>query len=550
MRKLFFLAATVFFLLTISTASYAQFVFPVEVREDVKFDTEKYIDRLWSVLFSVDVVAKHPEMKFVEQLYKLIGLDTLKAEESHLTIGDGRIHCTSAASLKPGANTGLIAKIVNMPDVQFKVGDVFSPGETILALSIAHPGDKVMGVLKELEESKIFENIPIPKGAKGPNPAQIAEMIPMFMQMFGGEDAVQQALGEEVDVLVLSVPGKLLRAKEKPLVALMVTVAPGVNAKAAADPFLKMGNVDTTKAVFAGRGLTFYPLSKGGAAVGLSDKSYVLVSNLDDAKALFSTSPEEHLALTSGNVYFRLDIDKVQKIVDANKEAVLKAMPELPLDMLDQLFDMSGGGFGAVECVTRHDGGKMTCELTANQRVLNAGAYYMTLAVGAIATEAAKQHPKIEFKPGVKGGEQEPGESDERKAALSAGIADVKSALGSYAAEHNGLFPKKADELIEGGYLQEWPDNAYVPGHKMTPEPPSTFMAGDFVYAPIIDGGNAVGFWLFGFGMDQHGGLDVFGPKSTSAFTHFVPEEDGIPDGVLVVTGENVPADYEHFLTE
>jgi len=532
-KRPFLLFATIFFLLTISTAASAQFVFPVEMNKDVKFDTEKYIDHLWSVFFSADMLAKHPEMKMVEQIYKFIGLDTLKTEESHFSIGGGRIVYHATTTLKPGANTGLIAKFANMPDVRFRVGDVFSPGETILALGLAHPGEKAMSVLKELQEGKFLEDLPMPKGAKGPNPAQVAQMIPMFLQMLGGEDAIGQALGDEVDVLVLTIPGQFLRGKEKPVIALMVS-----------DPFLKMANIDTTKAAFTGRGLTFYPSAKGGVGVGLSDNAYVIVSNIADAETLFATTPEEHLAPVTGNTYFHLDVDKLQRLIGANVAEIQKGMPEAPLDMLSALFDMDAGGFGSVDCVTKNDGGKMVADCTANQRALNAGAFYLTLAVGAIATEAAK-HPKIEPKPGEKGGE-----TDEKKAALSTGIADVKSALDSYAADHNGLFPKKADELISGGYLPEWPDNAYVPGHKMMPEPPSRFMAGDFVYAPIIDGGNAVGFWLFGYGMDQHGGLDVFGPKSLSAFGHFVPDEDGTADGVLVVTGENVPTDYEHFLTE
>jgi hypothetical protein len=105
-------------------------------------------------------------------------------------------------------------------------------------------------------------------------------------------------------------------------------------------------------------------------------------------------------------------------------------------------------------------------------------------------------------------------------------VSIIDAAMTLYGVEHDGVFPAHVQDLVTEGYLDEFPD--------LLPTPLGAYLQGGYSYVPLRgEDGTVIGYYLFVFGMNPHGGYDVFTPENLAAPAQFRIGRDGIPDGVV-----------------
>lgn len=117
-------------------------------------------------------------------------------------------------------------------------------------------------------------------------------------------------------------------------------------------------------------------------------------------------------------------------------------------------------------------------------------------------------------------------DDDDGLAEYSAVIQELDAAFVAYGLDHDGRYPADPDELVLGGYLEQFPYGPRVPG--------GHHMEGGYSYHAVTDAaGEVVGYYLFVYGPDPDGGYDVYTADNLADPASYWMESDGEADGVV-----------------
>lgn len=185
--------------------------------------------------------------------------------------------------------------------------------------------------------------------------------------------------------------------------------------------------------------------------------------------------------------------------------------------------------FGTLEIIGHSKLGELSYELTGDDDIINLfGMAYtlcMALSVSSFAEEEGALVPGEDFAAIL----------DERELESMENLHVIDAALQAYGADHWSIFPKDLGELVEQGYLEEFPLNPYNDYEPMVARLPTDFSPGDFSYRVYREDGKIRGYHLLLFGTDRLGGMDVLSPENSFEEEFWAPDEDGIPDGIILV---------------
>jgi hypothetical protein len=118
-----------------------------------------------------------------------------------------------------------------------------------------------------------------------------------------------------------------------------------------------------------------------------------------------------------------------------------------------------------------------------------------------------------------------------KEAATKANLLAIQSALEAYAEKHEGAYPADIIELVQGGFLTEFPQNPFTKEPMNNIALGSSPFEGEFTYVPGIDKGQVRRYYLFCYGDKRTVGMDVNG--------------DGVRDHVILVLSS-----YDKYITK
>lgn len=115
---------------------------------------------------------------------------------------------------------------------------------------------------------------------------------------------------------------------------------------------------------------------------------------------------------------------------------------------------------------------------------------------------------------------------DEAKNAYRGAVGQVDEAMMAYAVAHDGTYPEDPTQLLEEGYLQDWPFAAETPAGQ--------YSDWSYSYHTYRDESGAVnGYLFFVYGGGEGTGFDVYTTENVAAAGPFQVDRDGTPDGVV-----------------
>jgi hypothetical protein len=127
-------------------------------------------------------------------------------------------------------------------------------------------------------------------------------------------------------------------------------------------------------------------------------------------------------------------------------------------------------------------------------------------------------------------------QEEEARDAYRGAIGMVDQAMMAYAAANDGTYPEDPYQLLEQGYVDEWPFVGATPA--------GTYAEWAYTYHTYHDESGAVnGYVFFLYGGGERTGYDVYTAENVAAEGPFRPAEDGVPDGVVSFCYDGVAID-------
>jgi hypothetical protein len=105
-------------------------------------------------------------------------------------------------------------------------------------------------------------------------------------------------------------------------------------------------------------------------------------------------------------------------------------------------------------------------------------------------------------------------------------VAELDKAMTQYGEDHDGVFPNYPTQLVDDGYLDEFPD--------LIPTPLGEYVEGGFSYVALRDdAGTVTGYFLLVYGGGEGTGFDMLTPDNVAHPEDFHVASDGKKDGVV-----------------
>jgi hypothetical protein len=107
------------------------------------------------------------------------------------------------------------------------------------------------------------------------------------------------------------------------------------------------------------------------------------------------------------------------------------------------------------------------------------------------------------------------------EAEVKANCHSIRVGLERYAEENDGSFPDEITSLTANDYLSEFPTNPFSRNEMKSVDLGSEEFEGNFLYIPVHEEDDVIGYYILGYGYERNRGIDVDG--------------DGIGDHVILV---------------
>ncbi len=474
-------------------------ILQLDSENKIEIDLQMIVDDLLPLLLETAAAESEEEAAKLQGLMDLINVRALDRLylESTITKEKGRTRAT--ISLLPDTKEGLLPALFAVSPGEYRFGSYLAGEDVVLQFSLPNFSGFLSVALDLLADPQYHEMIPfltVDEDGEldifGIKPRQ--DLLPLLA---GELDLVlfAPAAGPvgEVPPFTLALgatDGPALR--DRILQILGQVAGPGMAEELTAMPGEPVGD------------FLSYPLP-GGVSYAVSQDFLVVTSETERMAGLLA-EPDRRFKPLRALEYGRLNGDRLLEMFASKagaagedsspeeqmKAELFKALGEEPMGMLE--YRVTSGRPGSIDIEVIHPGSLMGLQY----RMLRAGLA-MAPKGQALKAERAKYQETTHV---------------------------LDAAMTAYGVDHDGTFPADPQVLVEEGYLEYFPD--------LQPTPLGEYLEGGYTYVPLSDkAGAIVGYYLFVYGVDPHGGQDVFSAENMADPVHFQVARDGEPDGVV-----------------
>ena len=485
-------------------------ILQLDSESKIEIDLQMIVDDLLPILLETAAAESEEEaakLQLVMDLINVRALDRLYLE-SAITKEKGRTRAT--ISLLPDAKEGLLPALFAVSPGEYRFGSYLAGEDVVLQFSLPNFSGFLSVALDLLADPQYHEMIPFltvdEEGELdifGIKPRQ--DLLPLL----AGEldlvlfSPVAGPVGEVPPFTLALGTADGPALKDRILQILGQFAGPEMAAELAAMPGEPVGDY------------LFYPLP-GGVSYAVS-QDFLVVTSETERMANLLAEPDRRFKPVRALEYGRLNGDRLlemfaseagaasedSSLEDQMRTELFKALGDEPVGMLE--YRVTSGRPGSIDIEVSHPG----TLLGLQYRMLRT-ALTMAPKGQALKADRARYQDITHL---------------------------LDTALTAYGVDHDGTFPADPQVLVEEGYLESFPDLQLTPLGE--------YLEGGYTYVPLSDeAGTIVGYYLFVYGVDPHGGHDVFTAENLADPAHFQVARDGKPDGVVNFCYDGIAIDH------